>query len=853
MRRLFEAPTVAGLAGHVEAARRTTTPVPTPPLRALPRTGALPLSFAQARLWFFEQLEPGSAVYNMPLVLSLRGRLDMAALELSLTEIARRHETLRAMFPSRDGVAFVSTAPASSWSVGVIDLTDHAADQRDAEAEKLAIEEAARPFDIAAGPLVRARVLRLDDERHLLVVTFHHIIVDGWGLDVFMRELAALYASHVTGHTPALPPLPVQYGDFAAWQREWLSGEALAQQLAYWTRQLAGAPAALDLPVDRVRPLIQTFRGGGCVRRIDPAVREALHALGRRENATIFMTLLAAFGALLGRQSGQDDVCVGVPVAGRVRPELENLIGLFVNTLVFRVRLDDSPSFRALLGQVRETSLGAYAHQDIPFEKLVEELQPPRDLGRTPLFQVLFNMMNFGDSATLDLPGLHVEPAALSARAWEVQSKFDLTLYARDDPSGLTFVAVYNADLFADERMADLLDQLVQLLTAVAADPDVDIRTPSLLTPAAARVVPDPTAALAAVWTESLSARFRRYARRAPHHPAVVTPTRTWSYSELEASSNQLARHLNGHGVGRGDLVAIYADRSAGLAWALLGVLKAGAAFMCLDSAYPAARAVACLQAAPPRAFIHLEGAGPVPEAIGEHLTLIGGLLTVTWPARAGATTAAWSAGATEAPVHDVGPEDLAYVVFTSGSTGVPKAIAGTHGPLAHFFEWHRRTSGLGEGDRFAALSGLAHDPLLRDVLGAFWVGAAVCMPDPTWLATAGSLERWLQDQRISVAHVTPGVAALLPEGGPSLPSLRHVFFGGDVLTASMVDRVRRVAPHARCVNFYGATETPQAVASYRVPETAPGVPCHDSAGAGGHRGRPAPGRERRRRAARHW
>ena len=266
------------------------------------------------------------------------------------------------------------TAPASSWTLSVVDLNGLAADQRDAEAERFATEEAARPFELATGPLARARLLRLDDERHLLVVTFHHIIADGWGLDIFMRELAALYAAHVTGQAPLLPPLPVQYGDFAAWQREWLSGETLAEQLAYWTRQLDGAPAALDLPLDRARPPIQTFRGGGCMRRVDPPVREALHALGRRENATIFMTLLAAFGALLGRQSGQDDLCVGVPVAGRVRPEVENLIGLFVNTLVFRVRLDGSLSFRELLQQVRETSLGAYAHQDIPFEKLVEEL-----------------------------------------------------------------------------------------------------------------------------------------------------------------------------------------------------------------------------------------------------------------------------------------------------------------------------------------------------------------------------------------------------------------------------------------------------------------------------------------------
>jgi amino acid adenylation domain-containing protein len=827
LRAVFEAPTVMELAGRVEAARRSQGTVTAPPLRPIARPGPLPLSFAQERLWFFEQLEPGSAVYNVSLVLNLRGRLDVGALESGLSEIARRHETLRATFSSRDGVAIQRIAPPSSWAVPVADLREVVAERRQAEAERLATEEAARPFDLATGPLARARLLRLDDDRHLLVVTFHHIVADGWAVDVFMRELAALYEAHVTQRAPVLPALPVQYADFAAWQRQWLSDQTLAEQLAYWLRQLAGAPPALDLPLDRPRPLVQTFRGGGCVRRVDPAVREALQGLSRRENATLFMTLLAAFNVVLARQSGQDDVCVGVPVAGRVRPEVEDLIGLFVNTLVFRTRLDGAPSFRELLGRVRETALGAYAHQDIPFEKLVEELQPPRDLGRTPLFQVLFNMMNFGAAATVDLPGLHVEPASLSTRAWEVQSKFDLTLYARDDASGLTLTAVYNADLFVDERMSDVLDQFVQLLTAVAADPDVDVGAPSLLTPTAARVLPDPTAVLAARWTEAVTTRFRRHARRTPDHPAVVTSTRTWSYGELEALSNQLSRHLSDHGVGRGDLVAIYAHRSGGLAWALLGVLKAGAAFMCLDPAYPAARTLACLQAAPPRAFIHLDGAGPMPEAIGEHLARIGGLLTVTWPARVDAATSSWSACATEAPVLDIGAGDLAYVAFTSGSTGVPKAIVGTHGPLAHFFEWHRRTSALGEGDRFAALSGLAHDPLLRDVLGAFWVGAAVCMPDPTRLGTPGYLEHWLGEQRISVAHVTPNIATLLIEATDDgdagrLPRLRHVFFGGDALTAGTVDRVRRLAPHATFVNFYGTTETPQAVACYQVPDAGP-------------------------------
>jgi amino acid adenylation domain-containing protein len=821
VRSLFEAPTVAELARHIELAQRGHADRRSVPrIQPVPRTGSLPLSFSQQRLWFFEQLEPGRDVYSITSVLLLRGPLDVAALEHSVTTVVARHEALRTTFASRDGEPVQRIhPPPQAWTVPVVDLRGLPPGERAAAAARTVAEHRARPFDLAAGPLVRVQVARLDDERWVLMVAAHHIVVDGWAAELFVRELAAVYGARVTGQAAALPPLPIQYADFAVWQREWLTGEMLAGELEYWKRQLAGAPAALELPLDRPRPSIQTFTGAQVVRVIDDDVRAALRALSRREGATLFMTVLAAFKALLARHSGQDDVCVGVPVAGRPWAETEPLIGVFINTLVLRTRLEGCGSFRELLRRVRETALGAYAHAELPFEKLVEELQPRRDLSRTPLFQVLFNMLNFGSAKPVVFPGLEVELPAASPTGVGMPAKFDLTLYVRDAADGLRLTAVYNADLFTERRMGELIDQFVQLLGAIATDTDIDIARVSLVTAASGPRLPDPTVPLTATWTESVVARFRAHAAAAPHRPAVLMDGQAYSYGELEAQSNRLARFLIEHGVGREDRVAIFAGRHAGLAWALLGVLKAGAGFMCLDPVYPPARTVACLRVAPPRAWIDLGGSRALPAPIAEHLATLPGLVTTTWPAAS--TDAAWTSCSSEPVTPDIHPDDLAYVAFTSGSTGAPKAIAGTHRPLPHFFAWYAETFGIEGHDRFAALSGLAHDPLLRDVLGAFWVGAAVCLPDPARLGQPGYLAAWLAEQRVSVVHLTPATANVLMEAGLAsrpLPALRRVFFGGDVLAADVVERLRALAPDASYVNFYGATETPQAIAWHPVP-----------------------------------
>ncbi|HEV2860060.1 MAG TPA: amino acid adenylation domain-containing protein [Pyrinomonadaceae bacterium] len=820
LRRLFESPTLADVAEAVAALLQQGQGPEDVPLEAGARDADAAPSFSQQRLWFLEQLTPGASAYNIAGALRLRGRLNAAALRQGLDEIVRRHEALRTTFrATADGRAAQVVAPRLALTLPLVSLEGLPAEAREAQVSRLAAEDARRPFDLARGPLLRCLLLRLDEREHVLMINAHHIISDGWSMSILARELTRLYGAFATGEPSPLAELPVQYADFAAWQRRRLQGPALESQLAYWRQRLGGAAPALELPTDRPRPPVQTFEGARQTLVLSPEATAALKSLGRGEGVTLFMTLLAGFGALLHRLTGQEDIVIGSPIAGRTRAEVENLIGFFVNTLALRTDLSGDPTFRDVLARARETALGAYAHQELPFENLLEALQPRRDLSRTPLFQVFLNLLNFEEGA-FDLPELKVELLPLS----EVEAKFDLTLYAAEEGGRLKLDLVYNAALFGRARAAQMLEQLGRMLADAARSPETKVSQLSLLTASSAEVLPDPSLPLRADWDGPVHEQFARRAARLPLHTAVADPHLTYTYSELDARANRVAHYLSARGVGREDVVAIYAHRSAPLAVALLGVLKAGASFVILDPAYPAARLRCYLELARPKGWIELEAAGRPDESLHEYAASLACRLTLPRTADGPDELDAYPADGLGGVA--VGPEATAYFAFTSGSTGVPKCVVGPHGSLAHFAAWAASEFGVGNSDRFSVLSGLAHDPLHRDIFTPLQVGAAACFPDPEEMSIPGRLAAWMRRQQITVSNLTPAMGQVLTQevagaDAPELPTLRRVFFIGDVLTRREVARLRRLAPAAAVVNLYGATETSRAVSHYVVPEFA--------------------------------
>jgi amino acid adenylation domain-containing protein len=817
LRALFSAPTVAGVAGHIETALRDEQATQIAPIQSVSRDRPLPLSFAQQRLWFIDQMEPGNVAYNIPAAVRFRGQLDVKVLEQTLSEIVRRHEALRTTIAVAGEQLVQLIAKPGLLSLPVIDLSGLAESERGAEAQRLAEEEARRPFDIARGPLLRVTLISVSEEEHVLLWTMHHIIGDGWSILVLMREIKTLYEAFSSGNPAPPAGLSIQYADYAAWQREWLQGEALERQLAYWRRQLQGAPPMLQLPTDKPRPARQTYCGESRTLLLACELSGLLKELSKKENATLFMTLLAAFQLLLHRYTGQDDIVVGTPIAGRNRSELESLIGFFVNTLALRSDLSGDPSFRELLGRVREVSLGAYTHQELPFEKVLEELQPERSLGHTPLFQVFFNMLNL-EFENIELPGLTAEYLATT----DIGSKFDLTLYVEELSDGISLRLVYNIDLFAQDQMVELLEQYRHLLWQIARAPNTKISCFSLITPAAQAVLPDPTETLDDGWIGPVHSLFSEHARRSPQAVAVVDMDDSWSYQELDLRSNQLAHYLLARGVQPGDIVAIYAHRSASLVWALLGVLKAGAGFAILDPSYPNLRLLEYLRVAKPKELLVMSEAGTLPDELAAFVESSGcGRLEL--PRRPVAAQGFLNEYSSEHTGVMIGPDDLAYVSFTSGTTGKPKAIIGRHGSLTHFLPWLKETFDLNESDAFSMLSGLSHDPLHRDVFTPLQLGGRICIPDSQVIGTPGRLALWLKQERVSVAHLTPAMGRLLTEvmaegADVEIHSLRYAFFVGDVLTRRDVSLVQKLAPAVTCVNFYGSTETQRAVGCYIIP-----------------------------------
>ncbi len=814
LRCLFERPTVAGLAQHVEEVRREERGWLDVPIVPVPRDRELPLSFAQERLWFLDQLEPGNSVYNVSGAFRLSGRLDVAALERSLNEIVGRHEALRTTFRSVEGSPRQVIAAQLILSLPVIDLSEHLQGAREDQVRRYAAEAARRPFDLSQGPLVRTILLRLGAREHILLLSMHHIVYDGWSMGILFRELSILYDAYANGKAMCLPELPIQYVDYAVWQRDWLKGEVLETQLCYWRKQLENVPA-LKLATDRPRPALQTFHGARESLLLSKDLTQALKDVSRKQAASLFMTLLTALQIFLHRLTGQDDIAVGSPIAGRNRAEIENLIGFFLNTLVLRTNLSGDPTFLQLLDKVRGVCLEAYAHQDVPFEKLLEELRPERDLSRTPFFQVFLNMINVAE---------RIIPAELQIESLsnpEVQSKFDLTIYVREHNGALQLNWVYNADLFDRERIREMLSQYETLLTQISEQPAKSVHAYSLLTHAARELLPNPAEPLASDWVGSVHDKLFQHARSFPDAVAIVDPNGGWTYAELNAGTNRLANYLLTSGIQREEIIAVYAHRSAALPWALLGILKAGAAFLILDPAYPTARLMQYVRGAQPRGFISLAAAGAVPTDLARVVeeTI---QCRVALPSLSELPTGNFFENYSSAdPEIEIRPDDLAYVSYTSGSTGEPKAVLGRHGPLSHFLPWQTAHFALTSADRFSLLSGLSHDPLHREILTALWVGATLCIPDPDLLGASSELPGWMAEQRITFAHLTPAMIRLLAESAKpqrQLPGLRYAFFVGDKLTWTEIARLRCLAPQVTSVNYYGSTETQRAVSYHEIP-----------------------------------
>ncbi len=797
-------------------------------IRRLPRPlGRVPLSFAQERLWFLDRLAPESAIYNVPAGVRLCGQLSAAVLAAVLTEIVRRHEALRTRFAAdaASGGRLVQIVdPPSPFALPVVDLAALPG-RREEEARRRLSEESDRPFDLARGPLVRALLLRLSPiaapAEHALVITMHHIASDAWSSGILVQEVTRLYPAFATGAPSPLSELPIGYADYAQWQREILQGEELEKLVAYWREKLSEPPPPLALPTDRPRPAVQRADGGTAALALPAGATARIRALARREGATLFMVVVAALQALLSRLSGEADLAVGTTVAGRDRAELEGLIGFFVNTLVLRTDLSGDPPFHRLLARVRQTALEAFAHQELPFEKLVEELNPERSLAHAPFFQVMCTLQNAPDHA-LEVPGLAFAPLDLPSHT----AKFDLALSAGDSEQGLSGSLTYRADLFDAATARRLVAGFEALLAGIAADPGAPLSRLPLL-PAAER------AQLLFEWSGSaapgpidsalLHEPFEVWARVMPEAPALLADGEPVTYGELARRARRLADRLRAAGVGPEARVGICVERSAAMVVAVLGVLGAGGAYVPLDPAYPRERldfmiadsGLSVLLVGEGRASTRAFDTARRPIHV---MPLAADDTPVDPPPRTPAPASALSRSA--------GPQNLAYVIYTSGSTGRSKGVAATHAGVVQTVRAAAELYGLAPGDRMLQLASLSFDASALELFTALAAGACLCLPRGGPLSGA-ELAMELRERQITAAFLTPSVLATL--GDADLPDLRVLAVGAEACPPELA---RRWSAGRRLVNLYGPTEASIFASAWPVGPVRRSVPA----------GRPVPG-----------
>jgi amino acid adenylation domain-containing protein len=797
LRNLFESPTIIELAEYIQRSQRGLTELAVPPLQAIApdkRNEPLPLSFAQQRLWFLQQLNLSSAAYHIPGAVRLQGQLDVVALERSFKEIVRRHEALRTNFIFQNGQPVQVVQADSAWHLTVVDLQHLPTVESESETQRLAIAQTVQPFDLTEDRLVRITLLVLSETEHILLFCMHHIVSDGWSMGTFVQELAALYPAFHHDRLSPLPQLSIQYADFAVWQRQWLQGEVLKSQIDYWQKQLADAPALLDLPSDRPRPSVQSWRGATQSFILPLELTEAIAALSRRESVTLFMALLAAFDVLLYRYTGQMDILVGSPIANRNHSEIEGLIGFFVNTIVLRADLSNNPSFRELLGRVRENCLGAYAHQDLPFELLVEGLHLERDLSYTPLFQVMFVLQN-APMSDVELPGL-----TLSVLAGENQTaKFDLTLTIEETEEGLMGLWEYNTDLFDSTTIARMAGHYQRLLESIVAKPEQRIHELPMLTAAEQNQLIE--------WNHTqtdypreqcIHQIFEQQVERTPNAVAVMFVECQLTYRELNSRANQLAHYLRSQGVRAEVLVGICVERSIDLIVGMLGILKAGGAYVPLDPNYPQERLSYMLADAQVSVLLTqqqlVEG---LPEVTVKVVCLDSDWQTIT----------AESTESIDNLPSEITADSLAYVIYTSGSTGQPKGVAVPHRAVNRLV-LNTDYVQLNQSDRIAQASNASFDAATFEIWGALLNGARLVGVPQHVMLSLQEFAVYIREHGISVLFLTTAlfnqIVSFVPQ---AFGSLRYLLFGGEAVDPRWVREVLQHSAPQHLLHVYGPTE----------------------------------------------
>ncbi|HEX7334407.1 MAG TPA: amino acid adenylation domain-containing protein [Pyrinomonadaceae bacterium] len=769
-------------------------------------TDKFPLSFAQERLWFLDQLEPNRPIYNLPDTHLFKGPLNLEALQRSLSEIVRRHELLRTTFQMVDGKPVQVIAPPQPFELPVLDISHLTEAERTAKAQQLADEDSTKPFDLSRGPLFRVQLVRLAPEQHWLLFTMHHIISDGWSLQVMARELSTLYEAYRLGQDSPLPQLPIQYADFAVWQREWLQGEVLEKQLDYWRKQLGGDVAhELELPFDHARPARQSFRGGAENNELNAAVSRRLKEIARGSGATLFMTLMAAFNVLLWRCTGQDDLLVGTPIANRTRKETENLIGFFVNTLVLRTKIKASSTFRELLEQVRENTVAAYDHQDVPFEKLVEELHPNRSLSHHPLFQVLFALQ---DAGQLDLTGLEL--------TWmDTQNdiaKFDLSFYVNETNTGLYSWIEYDRDLFERDTIVRMLKHFEVLVEGIAANPDAKLSELEILTKAERAQLLE--------WNQTtvdydrdlcVHQIFEAQVARQPQAVAIIDVDEQINYKELNRRANRLAHFLRSKGVGPDVCVGVLLERSLEFDVAVLGILKAGGAYVPLDVTYPRMRLQFMLDDAGTRLLLTRQKHSEVVPETSEAVYL-------------DHTADLFANESAENPENLTTHDNVAYVMYTSGSTGQPKGVAVTHQAINRLV-CNTDCAQLDNSYRLGQGSNVSFDAATFEIWGGLLNGSTLIVLPKEIVLSPLELKRAIAKQQIDALFLTTALFNQMAQSvSEAFASLRYLLFGGEASDAQAAKRVLERGKPQHLLHLYGPTEGTTFTTWYEVNEVAAGA-----------------------------